>query len=225
MMRDENGQDVELNEALSAGNQAVASRPMAIPNAPAAAVQPSYDPDAIAGAGGVAPTPGGSFDPLGAVNNFFRPDSPSAQAYRSAQGEPVIAPSATAVRTPEQASPLTKAANTVYPNADRAAADNPRYIGLAPGGTVPDAQVGDAQQVIRPVDPLAGTDARLAAAQVLQGQQQNNAALQGNANWAQAWTAQRDAETNARSAKQRSTDGADMVLAGGNKAYAGQRDR
>ena len=48
-------------------------------------------------------------------------------------------------------------------------------------------------------------------------------AMGANANWASDWRAQRDAESNARVANWRATNGADMVLAGGNPAYEGQR--
>jgi hypothetical protein len=44
-----------------------------------------------------------------------------------------------------------------------------------------------------------------------------------NANSADAWIRQRDAESNARVANFRATDGADMVLAPNNRGYAAQR--
>jgi len=56
-----------------------------------------------------------------------------------------------------------------------------------------------------------------------QGQQQKINAMQANANWANDWTAKRDAENAARSANFRATNGADMVLASGSREYEGQR--
>ena len=48
-------------------------------------------------------------------------------------------------------------------------------------------------------------------------------AMGANANLAAAWTAQRDAESKARVANWRATNGADMVLASSGKQYEGQR--
>lgn len=79
----------------------------------------------------------------------------------------------------------------------------------------------------QPREPAAGVstvpgrpDARfelaMMAAKEQQAAQARGDAMRANANWAQAWTQQRDAESAARVANFRATNGADMVLRGGN---------
>jgi hypothetical protein len=73
-------------------------------------------------------------------------------------------------------------------------------------------------------DPVATRQALAGyAAREAQDQQSRTAAMQANANWASAWTANRDAQNNARVSAFRATNGADMVLAPNNAGYDEQR--
>lgn len=88
------------------------------------------------------------------------------------------------------------------------------------GGTtvnVPTAPSADAQQARAVIgNPLINAELQRYQAQDAQRVQQSNEAMRQNGAWADAWTAQRDAEGRARVANFTARNGADMVLRGGN---------
>ena len=100
-------------------------------------------------------------------------------------------------------------------------------VGVARGSTMPAPMVGEGPIAgsAGQTDPMVAIRNELAQRRAAEdmGQQQKIQAMQANANWASAWTANRDAQNAARSATSRATNGADMILAPNNSGYDEQR--
>jgi len=126
-----------------------------------------------------------------------------------AQKAPVVTPEATSPRGPVQAAVNAPKPEPTPPPAPVQAAAPAAVPGV---NTVPGSQnyAATAQ-----AQPNARTELDLIRAREQQDLQSRNDAMQRGANWASAWDAQRKAESEARVANFRATNGADMVLRGG----------
>jgi hypothetical protein len=206
-------EDIQRSEAISV-IRAQRER-VKTPTLPAPVEESYTGPDGVI----VAPGGGGLrrvlSDPIGAVNNAFRPDSTSAQSYRDANGllnsSPApatrlqLAPSALQVRQADG----NGAASSFGPN---------QSVQVPPtvGDRVSNLGGGNPNAAAQ----LAALNQQSAAREAQQAQNQNDAILGSRAATGaiQAGIDLEARRNEARHANFRATNGADMVLRGGNKA-------